>query len=283
MKKKVALLLAAVITAAMLPINIMAASVNEINRVVTINSNEIIEKVSLRIEPKDEITSGESIILTVENAKFDYDEYNKRANEKHNTSGLDYIKYYNKGAHTWNSAMNAFPNKKLETVLNECFQDGDNELPYSITVNNEKEIQVRLFPLMASAANRDWTNARGVNVGKPRYKIPLQVIADGVGDVKVTINNNNSSVEGDNSYKFANSIFTLSYGDVDCDGSVSANDAAVVYSKVLDNSFVMPIEDKTNDYMKYVDVTADNYLTAFDCSAILQKTLIDYTFPVEKK
>jgi len=205
MKRKIAILLAAVMTTAMLPMNVMAASTNNINKTATVKDDEIIEGVYLKIVPRDEIASRDSIILTVENAKFDEDEYNKKANEDHDTKDKEYIETYQKGAHTWKSAIDALSGKKLETVINECFQDGDNELPYNITVNSKKEIQVELFPLMSSAADRDWTNARGVNVGKPCYMIPLQVVSDGTGDVKVKVDDNNTSITGGQTHTFATS------------------------------------------------------------------------------
>jgi len=206
MKRKIALLLTTIITAVTFPINAMAASINEINRVLTVSNNEILENVYLRIVPKDEMEIGDSIILTVENAKFDYDEYNKRENEKYNTQNRNYIKSYMQGMHTWDSAVDALSNKKPETVLNECFIDGSNELPYKITVKSEKEIQVELFSIVSSATNKDWTNPRGINIGVPRYMIPLQVITDGIGDVKITVENNNSCITGEESYKIAKSV-----------------------------------------------------------------------------
>jgi len=206
MKRKIAILLAAVMTTAMLPMNVMAASTNNINKTATVKDDEIIEGVYLKILPRDEIATGDSIILTLENAKFDNDDYNKKANEDHDTSNKDYIVSYKQGAHDWDGANNALNSgKTLMTVINECFQDGSNELPYKITVNSKKEIQVSLFPIMANATDRDWTNAKGVNVGKPCYMIPLQVISDGTGDVKVKIDDNNTSVTGGQTHTFATS------------------------------------------------------------------------------
>jgi len=75
----------------------------------------------------------------------------------------------------------------------------------------------------------------------------------------------------------------IAYGSVDGDAGVTANDAACLLKKVLDNSFEMPIEKKTNNYIKYADVDGDKKLTAKDAAIILQKTLQnDFIMPVEK-
>ncbi len=75
----------------------------------------------------------------------------------------------------------------------------------------------------------------------------------------------------------------FSYGDADCNGSLTANDAALVLKKILNANYKLPIEDKTNDYIKYMDVDGDSNISATDCAHILQKVLMGtYLFPCEK-
>ena len=75
----------------------------------------------------------------------------------------------------------------------------------------------------------------------------------------------------------------FSYGDADCNGSLTANDAALVLKKILNANYKLPIEDKTNDYLKYMDVDGDSNISATDCAHILQKVLMGtYLFPCEK-
>ncbi|MBQ6554515.1 MAG: hypothetical protein IJL89_04720 [Firmicutes bacterium] len=74
------------------------------------------------------------------------------------------------------------------------------------------------------------------------------------------------------------------YGDVNGDGILEADDAAMVLQKVLVNTYKLPLEDKTKDYMIYVDVDKDGYITASDAAYILQKVLISsFEFPVTKE
>ena len=73
----------------------------------------------------------------------------------------------------------------------------------------------------------------------------------------------------------------IPYGDVDANGSINTNDAALLLKKVLDNSSELPIEKKIDNYMKYADVDADGILTAKDAAIILKKTLdSDFVMPV---
>lgn len=73
------------------------------------------------------------------------------------------------------------------------------------------------------------------------------------------------------------------YGDANCDRIYTADDAAMVLQKVLVNTYKLPIENKTADYLKYIDVDHDLRISAADCACILQKALMGtYVFPCEK-
>ena len=76
----------------------------------------------------------------------------------------------------------------------------------------------------------------------------------------------------------------FAFGDADADNVVTASDAAFVLQKTLVGSIEMPIQKKTNDWMKYIDVDCDNAITASDAAFILQKTLVGtLELPAEKK
>lgn len=73
-------------------------------------------------------------------------------------------------------------------------------------------------------------------------------------------------------------------GDVDNSGILTANDAAIVLQKVLNNSYKMPIENIGDNYMDYADVDCDGILTSADAAMVLQKVLNSgYKMPVENK
>ncbi len=74
----------------------------------------------------------------------------------------------------------------------------------------------------------------------------------------------------------------LVYGDVDGSGRVDANDASCALNKSLNSDYILPIEGKTNDFMKYADVDRDGVLTASDAACILEKALnVDFKFKCE--
>lgn len=74
------------------------------------------------------------------------------------------------------------------------------------------------------------------------------------------------------------------YGDVDCDGIITAKDAAYVLQKALDGTFTLPIESKTDDARLYIDVDCSDSISANDAAFILQKTLQKtIQFPCEGK
>ena len=74
------------------------------------------------------------------------------------------------------------------------------------------------------------------------------------------------------------------FGDADADNVVTASDAAFVLQKTLVSTFELPIQKKTDDWLKYTDVDCDNFVTASDTAFILQKTLVStFELPAETK
>lgn len=72
------------------------------------------------------------------------------------------------------------------------------------------------------------------------------------------------------------------YGDVSGDNVIAADDAAILLQKTLVETFKMPIEAKTDDWLKYADVSTDGFVAADDAAIVMQKTLIEtYKMPVE--
>jgi hypothetical protein len=191
MKRKIAILLAAVMTTAMLPMNVSASSSNTINKVATVKTDDIVEGVYLKVQPNDAILSGDSIVITVENAEFDTDKVE--------------IEQYDKNVDWWGAmdllASGSSESTILTTIFNGKGGNYTNELPYLITRNGKKEIEVKLFPISSIYTNKDYND--GYNVGKPVYQIPINVKATTAGDVKVTIDANSTSISGGGTYTVA--------------------------------------------------------------------------------
>ncbi len=209
MKRKIAILLAAVMTTAMLPMNVMASSSNSVTKRVTVkdddpigsvwNDNETEVETSgdnyrpvyLKILPQTGIEEGSSILISIENGKFDEDdfempEYKSPANKK----SYDTM---------WNEYKNGL---SLTTVLNSELGNVGLELPYKIVNVSKREIEVRLFPILEADCDKS-TNS--VAYDKPYYYIPIHALADGTGDVKITIDDNESNVSGGGTYTIATS------------------------------------------------------------------------------
>jgi hypothetical protein len=207
MKRKIALLLAAVMTTAMLPMSAMANSTNSISKKATAQKDDAVavkDPVALKIYPRDTVTSYSSIILKVDNGKFDVTEWNKEAKE----AGVDENAFYyaeNGKVGTSNAAYDAaFQEYKtqlnggvsnkiaLQTVLSNYLGTKSNYLPYSVNITSKSEMEVELFPIL-----EEWTDATSNDItksGKACYNILLPVVASSEGDVKVTIDSNESSI-----------------------------------------------------------------------------------------
>ena len=98
------------------------------------------------------------------------------------------------------------------------------------------------------------------------------------------LDNNVNALNADNIAVFKLDGNTFLYGDADCDGSITASDAAFVLQKTLKEESILPIQNKTDDWFKYIDVDKDGYITASDAAEIIQKTLKEsYFMPAENQ
>ncbi len=193
MKRKIALVLAAVMTTAMLPMNAMAGSTNTISKTVSVKTDETLisagKPVELQIQPRNEIETGDSIILTVENGKFDStlvtsDPFIYRSNKTNTT----YDAIVATGLSTYDALVK--------------FVGGENsrQLPYGFRYINENELEVKLYPIEDSKVNQ---NNSDVTQGTPIYAIALPITTeDSTEDeeIKITIDDNGTSVTGGATY-----------------------------------------------------------------------------------
>lgn len=98
------------------------------------------------------------------------------------------------------------------------------------------------------------------------------------------VKNKNSYIDNLSLFVLGNQNPSYVYGDADNDGALTANDSSVVLQKVLNNSYIMPIENVSDDYIKYLDMDCSNDLSASDAAYILQKVLNNgFILPVEAK
>lgn len=209
MKRKIAILLAAVMTTAMLPMNVMASSSNSVNKRVTVKDEDPIgsdwadddktevatsgdsyKPVYLKILPQTGIDNGSSILINIENGKFDEDDF-------------PMPEYVSGAGSTYDQMMNAYSKgMTLTQVLNANLGNTSLELPYKIVNVSKREIEVELFPIDEKDCDK---SSNSVAYDKPYYYIPIHALADGTGDVKITIDDNESNVSGGGTYTIATS------------------------------------------------------------------------------
>ena len=207
MKKKIAILLAAVMTATMVPVTAFADSSNNVSQVVTVKDGDYNDETFLRIQPGGEVKLGDTIILTLANAEFDEDDME----ENTSGAGLDYYQYQlgtNKN-HTYDyfikeyerALVGSTPDVAFRNVLESPMSNARSvELPYKLRRNTKKEMEVTLFPIPDSYAGEKFAD-----VNKPFYKIPLPVTANGTGKITVAVDANGTSIRGGIAYDVANS------------------------------------------------------------------------------
>ncbi len=236
MKRKIALVLAAAMTVAMLPMNTMAASSNSLSKSgTTIQDDEILitgnfdknvdsynkddlasgTPVSLQVRPTSEVKRGDSIILTVENGKFD---------EK--LMDVDpFVFKTNKKGYTYDQI--AADGRDVNAVLTEYIgNENSRKLPYKLRFINSEQVEVTLFPIGDDKVNQ---NNSDVTQGTPYYDIALPLTSEDSEDgaMTVSIDANDSSITS-GSYTVA----TVTSDDGSTTASVVASDVNVTSDEV---------------------------------------------------
>lgn len=241
MKRKIALVLAAAMTVAMLPMNAMAASSNSLSKSGTsIKDDEILitgvedrsldmvtsagalkggTPVSLQVRPTSEVKKGESIILTVENGKFDKNLLDKTPFVfKTETTGVGYDTLISDG-------------RKVNDVLTDYIgNENSRKLPYGFRFINSEQIEVYLFPIGDDKVNQ---NNSDVTKGTPYYDIALPITTEDSdeGALTVSIDSNDSTISS-GSYTVA----TVTSSD----GSTTASVVAADVDTTSDEIYVVP-------------------------------------------
>ncbi len=222
MKKKVALLLAAAMTISALPMTAFASSTNSVTKTVSVTEGEIVQSngslLSLNIIPKDDIESGDSIVIDIDNGKFAYDFVDK--------DGVRYnlldMAQWNVDGNTWSDFMRDIQagSTYKAAFTKYLFNHDSKELPYYINYINPSEIEVVLCPTTGLSLDSDNSGAQLTN-GKPTYIINLPIVSEDSdeGDITVSIDSNDTAISNSSSITIA---------------SVTGNDGsttASVYSK----------------------------------------------------
>lgn len=220
MKKKIAILLAAVMTATMVPVTAFADSTNNVNKKVTVKDGDFNDEVFLRIQPASEVEMGDTITITIENGEFDEDDMGDiskyqyavqnrdmantvDANELNEKFNGDLYEYFVSEYTEINGGTSLNANNYRLAIENNMITAGNVELPYKFERNSRREIEVTLFGIPDAIAGEKFAD-----INRPFYKIPIPFTADGSGEVSVTIDANGTSIRGGVSYPIANSSST---------------------------------------------------------------------------
>lgn len=208
MKRKIAILLAAVMTSAMLPMNVLASSSNSITKRVTVKNEDPIgsdwtvdglevatsgdsyKPVYLKILPQTGVDRNSSILINIENGEFDEEKFP--------------MPVYTSGAgNSYEDMMDLLESgMSLTQVLNSNLGTASLELPYRIVNVSKREIEVELFPIDEKDCDK---SSNSVAYEKPYYYIPIHALADGTGDVTITIDDNETNISGGGTYTIATS------------------------------------------------------------------------------
>ena len=131
-----------------------AASSNNVTRIATVKSDDVIENVKVKVTPKSEVESGSSIVISIENANFDVEKIEKKTNKSYS----DLVSY----------------------------QTSEVSKPYTIKVLNDNELQVYLSGITEEETN--YTNAPYYLIPI------VAISDTSKDDIKITIDDNGTSI-----------------------------------------------------------------------------------------
>ncbi len=248
MKRKIALVLAAAMTVTMLPLNAMASSSNSLSTsntsiaddkilIKNIDDNDVAildqsgyadalasgTAVSLQIRPTSEVEAGESIILTVENGKFDSRLYN-----------IDPFQYSialsSTVSMTYSDLEAEVVNGDYDTVATKYLSTRTRQVPYYFKAINSEQVEVFLWPINDTDAN---SSSSKITDGSPYYSIALPITTEDSeeGSVTVTIDSNDSAV--------TSGTYTVATV-TDSDGSTTASVVAADVDVTSNETYTVP-------------------------------------------
>lgn len=161
MKRIYTLLLGMSLVFSVFTVCALASSNTSLNKQRTVRNGAEITDVYLKIVPRDEVETGDSIYLTYKNAEI-----------------LDKIPQFGElqgAGNTWNSLENSLYKDGSKATLDALWSHtNDNYIPWNIMKRSKTMVEVQLFPLPRIYAN----NNVGVNGSVPYYYIPLHVTVD---------------------------------------------------------------------------------------------------------
>ncbi|MCD8089314.1 MAG: copper amine oxidase N-terminal domain-containing protein [Clostridiales bacterium] len=185
--KKSAVLIAAFVMASACVFSVYASSENSLNKARVVRDGAEISDVFLKIMPRDEVATGDTIILEYENAEV--------------LSIPSFGSLQGKGS-SWSSLVSQLNSDGTKTTLLSLWsKTSDNYIPWNMKKITSSEVEVELFPIPSEYCDV----SIGKNGTEPYYYIPLSVKADsktGTCDITVTIDSNETSVSS-GTYLFA--------------------------------------------------------------------------------
>lgn len=175
MKKMLALTIAFIMSLSC--VSVYASSSNSVNKTRVVRDKAEITDVYLKIVPRDEVATGDTIVLTYTNA---------------DVLSIPSFGSLQGNGNSWSSLQSQLYSDGAKTVLTSLWSKiGDTYIPWNMKKVMTSEVEVELFPIPSEYCD---TNAFG---SKPYYYIPLYITAsadDGTQYITVTVDPNESSV-----------------------------------------------------------------------------------------
>ncbi|MBR6401525.1 MAG: dockerin type I repeat-containing protein [Firmicutes bacterium] len=175
------------------------SSDNTITRIDIVNIDEMTRNVNLKIVPHNEVLSGSSIILEVNNGEFrDGSYYSCYYDYNGKLTYSEVIAQIN--AYCDGSVNSETYNEAVEYVLSQAMYA--DELPFKMRYINSHTLQIDLAPITQNAVDNNI-----VSNDKPYYLIPIGAVATGdTGEdyVTIDIDGNGSSISDSSKLKIAN-------------------------------------------------------------------------------
>ncbi|MGN1318392.1 MAG: copper amine oxidase N-terminal domain-containing protein [Lachnospirales bacterium] len=177
---------AVLLTLSLMTVSVQASSYNTMSRSnVVVKDESSLAFVNLQIEPKNEVETGSSIIISVTNATIFLQDIIDGTSSDENEYG------YKVGGYQYQYISGGWNGKDSFSEVMPSLDTA--QLPYKIRRINDKEMEVYLINLPDIYVNNSMDRVNGVG-RTAYYSIPLTAYADGVGDISINIDSNGSTI-----------------------------------------------------------------------------------------
>jgi len=267
-------------------------SENSVSKYITVENGDFNDSLNFVIKPKFEVDMDSKITFKLQNGVFDAENVKTDSDGylidyRYEALGSDCDYDFLKREYNEYKANMAFDRAFAQVFMDRMMINRTVELPYKLRKVSDTEMEVTLFALPDVYANEKFAG-----VGKPKYKIPLPFKATGDGNVKVSVDSDNTSISNgtytiaktigsdeeygqfNGSYNNVNNVFSVKDGDFRDEGYLRIQPK---FEVDMDSRIILKLENGVFDEEDMKNTSGQSVgLSKYDYNALGRDVTYDF-------